>query len=129
MPKPPLDQGNRSDDVKVVRKTLLGLLKFRQRPGEIVLAVIAAITKRKVSLRQVRIERESTIGGILGCRQPRRAWIVSYPVTIAVHKGETHPRRHKTGIQLHCLLIGLDRTLHVGLIEHRSSFNCATTQI
>ena len=48
---------------------------------------------------------ESTIEGILSCRQPRRAWIVSYPVTIAVHKGETHPRRHKTGIQLHCLLI------------------------
>src|SRR5207248_7481850 len=55
MPKPPLDQGSPSDDVKVVWKTLLGLLKFRQRPGEIVLPVIAVITKRKVSLRQVRI--------------------------------------------------------------------------
>src|SRR5205809_666885 len=77
MRKAPLDQGNRSDDVNVVRKTLLGLLKFRQRPGEIVLPVIAVITERKVSLRQVRIERQSTIGGILSCRQPRRAWIVS----------------------------------------------------
>src|SRR4029077_3939133 len=76
-PKPPLDKGNRSDGVNVVRKTLLGLLKFRQRPGEIALPVIAVITKRKVSLRQVRIERESTIGGILGCRKPLRAWIDS----------------------------------------------------
>src|SRR5437660_12655725 len=97
MPKPPLDQGNPSDDVNVVRKTLLGLLKFRQRPGEIVLPVIAVITDRKVSLRQVRIDRESTIDGILGCRQPRRAWILSYSVNISVHRGGTHPRQHNTG--------------------------------
>jgi len=77
MPKPPLDKADRFDDVNVVRKRVLSLLEFRQRPGVIALPVIAIITKSKMSFRQVRIERESTIGGILGCRQPCRAWIES----------------------------------------------------
>ena len=77
MSKPSLDQGDRFDDINVIWKTLFGLLKFRECPGIIALPVIAIITKSKVSFRQVRVKRESTIGGILGCRQPRRAWIES----------------------------------------------------
>src|SRR5438132_14431508 len=76
MPQPPFDKGDRFDHVNVIRKTLFSLLEFREPPGEIALPVIAIITKSKVSFRQVRVERESTIGSILGCRQPRRAWIV-----------------------------------------------------
>src|SRR6266852_8471743 len=101
MPKPSLDTGDRFDDINVIRKTLLRLLEFREPPGEIALPVKAIITKSKVSFRQVWIERERVIGGILGCRQPRRAWIVSYPVTVTLLIGETCPSQGKTGIQLH----------------------------
>src|SRR5438270_9397900 len=105
MPKPSLDKGDRIGDINVIRKTLFSLLEFREPPGEIALPEIAVIAKSKVSLGQVRIERERTIEGILGCRQPRRAWIVSLPVTLALRTGEICPRQDKTGIQLHCLLI------------------------
>src|SRR5207237_4999977 len=77
MPNPPLDERDRYDDVNVIRKTLLSLLEFRHCPGEIALRVIAVITKSKMSLRQVWVDRESTIGSILGCCQPRRARIES----------------------------------------------------
>src|SRR5437867_1440637 len=105
MPKPPLDKGDRKDNINVIRKTLFSLLEFREPPGEIALPPIAIIAKSKVSFRQVRVERESTIEGILGCRQPRRAWIVSLPVTQTLRTGETRPRQDKTGIQLYCLLV------------------------
>ena len=41
-----------------------------QCPGEIALPVIAVITKSKMRLRQVRVERERTVESILGGRQP-----------------------------------------------------------
>src|SRR6266571_2337274 len=101
----PLDQAGRRDDITVIRKTLLGLLEFRQCPGEIALRVIAVITKSKMSLRQVWVERESTIEGILGCGQPRRARIESLPVIRTLPTGEICPSQDKIGIQLHRLLI------------------------
>src|SRR6266481_778970 len=105
MPKPPLDEGDRKDYINVIRKTLFSLLEFRERPGEIALPEIAVIAKSKVSLGQVRIERERMIEGILGCRQPLWAWIVSLPVTATLRRGEMRPRHDKTGIQLYRLLI------------------------
>src|SRR5258708_2220925 len=105
MPKPALDEGDRIDDINVIRKTLFSLLEFRQPPGEIALPPIAITAKSKVRFRQVRIERESMIEGILGCCQPRRAWIESLPVTLALRTGEICPSQHKIGIQLHGLLI------------------------
>ena len=104
MPKPPLDKADRFDDINVIRKSLFSLLEFREPPGEIALPVIAIIAKSKVSFRQVRVERESTIGSILGCREPRWAWIESEPVTATLRTGETCPSQCKTGIQLHRLL-------------------------
>src|SRR4029450_5387009 len=104
MPKPPLDKADRFDDINVIRKPPLGLLEFREPPGIIALPVIAIIAKSKVRFRQVRVERESTMGSILGRRQPRRAWIESQPVTLALRTGKTCPSQCKTGIQLHCLL-------------------------
>src|SRR5260370_41597242 len=68
MSKPPVDDADRIGDINVIRQVLLGLLEFREPPDEIALPVIAIITKSKVSFRQVRVERESMIGGILGCR-------------------------------------------------------------
>src|SRR6266550_7098366 len=98
MPKPPLDPANRFDDVNVIWKTFFSLLKFRQPPGEIALPVIEVIAKSKVSFRQVRVECESAIGGILGCRKPLRAWIVSQPETPTLLTGEICPSQDKTGI-------------------------------
>src|ERR1700676_1547096 len=110
MPTPPLDKSERSDDVNVIRKTLLGLLEFRQCPGEIALSVIAVITKSKMSFRQVWIERERAIKGIFGCRQPRRGGIQCHPVNATLLTGEICPSQHKIRIQLHCLLIRSNRT-------------------
>src|SRR5207302_11337400 len=45
MSKPSLDQGDRLDDINVIRQTLLGSLEFRQCPAEIALPVKAVITK------------------------------------------------------------------------------------
>src|SRR4029450_4971868 len=81
MPEPPLEISERFDNISAVRKTLFGLLEFHQRPGVIAQPVIAIIAKSKMNLWQVRIEREGAIEGILGCRQPRWAWIRPYPVT------------------------------------------------
>jgi len=103
MPKPALDQGDRSDDINVIWKTLLSSFKFRQRPGIVSLPMIAVITKSQMRLRQVWVECESMIESILGCRQPRRAWIVC-EVTPTLRTGETHPSQNKIGIQVHCFL-------------------------
>ena len=73
MPDPSLDKGNCIDDINVIRKTLFSLLEFRERPGEIALPEIAIVAKSKMSFRQIWVKRESMIGGILGCGQPRRA--------------------------------------------------------
>src|SRR5262249_20184928 len=105
MPNASLDKSDRKDDIDVIRKTPLGLLELRQRPGIIVLPVKAVIAKSKVRFRQVRIERESAIDSILGCRQPRRAWILPSPVTPALRTGEICPSQCKTGIQLYRILI------------------------
>src|SRR5205814_9371579 len=63
MPKPPLDKGDRENNINVIRKTLFRLLKFREPSGEIALPEIAVIAKCKVSLRQVRVECERAIEG------------------------------------------------------------------
>jgi hypothetical protein len=44
MPNPPLDKGDRQDGINAIRKTLLGLLEFCERPGEIALPIITVIT-------------------------------------------------------------------------------------
>ena len=105
MPQPSLDHADRSVDVSIIRKTLLSLLEFRQCRGEIALPVIAVITKSKMSLGEVWIQRERTIEGILGCRQPRRTPIESYSVIVALPIGEKCPSQYKIWIQLHSLLI------------------------
>src|SRR5437879_2584477 len=105
MPKPPLDKGDRMDNISAIWEPLFGLLEFRQCPGEIALPVIAVITKCKVSFRQVWVECERVIEGILSCRQPRRAGIGSYPVTRGLRTGEIGPSQDKIGIQLYGLLI------------------------
>src|SRR6266496_2665993 len=127
MPKPALDQGNRSDQINVIRKTPLALLEFRQRPGIVPLPIIPVITKSQMSLRKVWVERERMIDGILGRRQPCRAWIV-FEVTQTLRIGETRPSQNKIGIQLHCLLIRLDRTLRIGPLK-KATRKCAATQI
>jgi len=78
MPKPALNKGNRFDDVNIVRKTLLGLLEFCERPDEIALPVIAVITKSKMSLGEVWIQRESTIEASLAVAS--RAGLGSNPI-------------------------------------------------
>src|SRR4029077_12685466 len=103
-PTPRLEKPDPFDDVNVIRKPPFGLLEFREPAGIIALPVIAIIAKSKMRFRQVRIKRESTIGSILGCREARRAWIESEPVTATLRTGETRPRQGKTGIQLHRLL-------------------------
>ena len=104
MSKPPLEDSDRFDNVSVIRKTLFGLLEFRQRPGVVVRPVIEVIAKSEVNFRQVRIERERAIERILSCRQPRRAWIRPYPLPLALRRGEMCPSKDKIGIQFHCLL-------------------------
>src|SRR5439155_21913073 len=75
MSKPSLDQGDRPDDINVIRQTLLVSLEFRQCPGEIALPVKAVITKSQMSFRQIWIKCERPINGILGGCQARRARI------------------------------------------------------
>ena len=104
MSEPPLEDSDRFDNISVIRKTLFGLLEFRQRPGVIVRPVIKVIAKSEVNFRQVRIESERAIEGILRCRQPLWAWIGPYPVTQALRRGEICPSQDKIGIQFHCLL-------------------------
>jgi len=51
MPKPPLECSERFDNISAVRKTIFGLLEFRQRRSEIALSVIAVIAESKMSFR------------------------------------------------------------------------------
>src|SRR6266481_1428321 len=103
MPKPPLESGHRFDNISAIRKTLLGLLEFRQRSGVVMRPMIEVIAKSKVNFRQVGIEGEGAIEGVLSCCQPLRAWIGPYPVTQALRGGEMCPSKDKIGIQFHCL--------------------------
>jgi hypothetical protein len=91
MPQPPLENGDRFDDIRAVRKTLLRLLEFCQRSGVVVRPMKEVIAKSKVNFRQVRIESAGAIEGILSCRQPPRAWVGPYPVTLALCRGEICP--------------------------------------
>jgi len=77
MPQPSLDHADRSVDVSIIRKTLLSLLEFRQRRGEIALPVIAVITKSKMSLGEVWVQRERTIEASLAAAS--RAGLGSNP--------------------------------------------------
>src|SRR5678815_2481616 len=88
MPKPPLENGDRFDNIRAVRKTSFSFLEFRQGPGIVVRPMIEVIAKSKVNFRQVRIESAGAIEGILSCRQPLRAWVGPYPVTLALCRGE-----------------------------------------
>ena len=92
MPKPPLEGSDRFDNISAIRKTLFGLLEFRQRPGVVMRPVIEVIAKSKVNFRQVRIERERAIERILSCRQPLWAWIGPYPVTQALRSRRDVPK-------------------------------------
>ncbi len=51
MPKPPLECSERFDNISAVRKTIFGLLEFRERRSEIALSVIAVIAESKMSFR------------------------------------------------------------------------------
>src|SRR6266567_9392168 len=101
MPKRFLAQGDRFDNLSAIRKTFFGLPEFRERRG----AVLLVIAESKVNFWQVRIERERAIEEILSCRPPRRAWIESFPMTLALRNRKICPSQDKIGIQFHCLLI------------------------
>src|SRR5438552_19035280 len=64
MPQASLDHADRSVDVSIIRKTLLSLLEFRQCRGEIPLPVLAVITKSRMSLGEVWIQLENSIGAL-----------------------------------------------------------------
>jgi hypothetical protein len=68
MSKCSLHPGDRFYNVSAIRKTLFSLPEFGERACVVLLVVPAS----KVHFRQVRIERERMIEGILGCSQPRR---------------------------------------------------------
>ena len=51
MPKPPVDNSERKGNIKIIRKTLFRLPKFRERSGKIALSVIAVIAESKMSFR------------------------------------------------------------------------------
>src|SRR5439155_5966814 len=51
VPKPPLESGDRFENISAVRKTFFGLAEFRQRPGVVALCVMAVIAEGKMSFR------------------------------------------------------------------------------
>src|SRR5205807_2607695 len=56
-----LDQADRLQHFNVVRKTLFRELEFGQCTAEVPRGIIAVVTKRKMSLSEIRIERDCMI--------------------------------------------------------------------
>src|SRR5438067_2427722 len=68
-----LGQADRRYYPSIVRKPFLRELERSECTAEITQPVEAIIAQREMSLRQVGIERDGAIGGVLGCCQSRRS--------------------------------------------------------
>lgn len=119
-------QGDRLYNISAIRKTLFGLPEFPER-ARVVLLVISA---SEMDFRQVRIERECVIEGVLGRRPPRPAWLESFPDTPHLCDREICPGQREIGIQLYCFLVQANCTLNITFrVKTPADRNRSRTQI
>src|SRR6476620_11548472 len=96
-----LHPGDRFYDISAIRETLFGLPEFRE--GARVLFLV--VSPSEVHFRQIWIERERVIEGILSPRPLRRSGIDSLAGTLDLRNREICPGQRKIRIQLYCLLV------------------------